>query len=322
MRYQILGKTDIEVSDIALGTWAIGGQMWGGTDRKASIEAIQQSIDSGINLIDTAPGYGKGLSEEIVGQAIKGKRDKVIIATKCGLFWDLKKGQFFMEYEGSSLYRYLGAESVKEELEVSLKKLDSDYVDLYITHWQDPTTPIEETMGALMDLKAAGKIRAIGVSNATIEDMEEYLRLGFVDADQEKYNLLEDKMENTNIAWCREKGSTFLAYSPLAQGLLTGKLDPQRKFPIGDLRRDNPYFAKEKIKKINDILDQNFKPLAEKYGCSIGQISIAAIASQKGIVALCGARNKEQAKENAAAGEVLLKDTEIRSLKEALSSMK
>src|SRR4030042_4259858 len=154
MRYVKLGSTTIEVSVVAFGAWAIGGSWWGGTDEKASIEAIQASLDSGINFIDTAPSYGRGLSEELISKAIKGRRGKVVLATKCGIRWDLKKGTFFFNYAtGQPGYRYLGKESIQHEIEESLRRLDTAYIDLYQTHWQDPTTPIGETMEKLIELK-------------------------------------------------------------------------------------------------------------------------------------------------------------------------
>lgn len=322
MRYRKLGGTDIDVSVVALGSWAIGGLWWGGTDEKKSIEAIKESMDNGVNFIDTAPAYGKGLSEKIVGKAIKGSRDQVVIATKCGLLWDSKEGKYFLDYEGSSYHRYLGPDSIKKELEDSLKRLGTDYIDLYITHWQDITTPISETMEALVALKEQGKIRAIGASNASVDDLKAYSKTGFVDADQEKYNLLDNGMEGTNIKWCRKNGATFLAYSPIAQGLLTGRLSPDRQFEQGDLRKDNPSFSKEKIATINGILKEYFGPLSEKHDCTVAQIAIAALTSQEAIVALCGARNKQQAKENSAAGAIKLNQKEIKLLKKALHSVK
>ncbi|MBM3712895.1 MAG: aldo/keto reductase, partial [Actinobacteria bacterium] len=179
MKFIKLGGADIEVSVVAFGAWAIGGLWWGGTDEKNSIEAIKASLENGINFIDTAPAYGKGLSEEYVAKAIKGRRDSVVIATKCGLRWDLNKGLYFFDYpSGEQVYRFLGKESIEYELDLSLKRLKTDYIDLYQIHWQDPTTPISETMEMLLRLKDKGKIRAIGVSNASFEQIKEYLKYG------------------------------------------------------------------------------------------------------------------------------------------------
>ncbi|MEC9468135.1 MAG: aldo/keto reductase, partial [Pseudomonadota bacterium] len=151
-----IGRSGIEASAIGLGTWAIGGWMWGGTDEAKSISAIQASIDEGISLIDTAPAYGQGLSEEIVGKAIAGRREKVVLATKCGLVWHTQKGNHFFDYDGKPVHRYLGKDAIVHEVEQSLKRLGTDHIDHYITHWQDPTTPIAETMEALETLKTQG----------------------------------------------------------------------------------------------------------------------------------------------------------------------
>src|SRR5579864_4995578 len=185
MIYRSLGQSGITASVVAHGTWALGGWMWGGTDVRQSVRSIQTSLDAGVNFIDTAPAYGLGLSERIVGEAIRGRRDKVIISTKCGLVWHTTKGTYFVTLEGNRIHRYLGPESIRYEVEHSLRRLETDYIDLYQTHWQDPTTPIEETMGTLLDLKKQGKIRAIGVSNCTVEQLRRYRAVGPVDAAQE-----------------------------------------------------------------------------------------------------------------------------------------
>jgi len=162
MEHRDLGGSGIRASAVGLGTWAIGGWLWGGSDRQAAAAAIRAAVDNGITLIDTAPGYGLGLSEQIIGDALEGRRDKVVLATKCGLVWHVHKGEHFFDQMGQAVHRYLGAESVRHELEESLRRLRTDHVDLYQTHWQDPTTPIAETMDELVRLKKEGKIRAIG----------------------------------------------------------------------------------------------------------------------------------------------------------------
>ena len=195
MIYRPLGQSGITASVVAHGTWAIGGWMWGGTDVQKSVRSIQASLDAGVNFIDTAPAYGLGLSERIVGEAIRGRRDKVILATKCGLVWHTAKGTFFVDQNGTRIHRYLGAESIRYEVEQSLRRLETDYIDLYQTHWQDPTTPIEETMGTLLDLKKQGKIRAIGVSNCTLDQVRQYRSVGPVDTAQEQYSMLHRELE-------------------------------------------------------------------------------------------------------------------------------
>src|SRR5680860_837538 len=213
MRYVYLGNSSIKVSVIGFGAWAIGGKWWGGTDEKNSIRAISASLSTGVNFIDTAPAYGQGLSEELVAKAIKGKRDKVILATKCGLRWDLDKGDYYFEYSpGVSIYRYLGKESIKYEIEQSLRRLSTDYIDLFQNKWQDPTTPISETMETLIELKEKGIIRAIGASNASVDQLKEYSKCGIINTDQEKYSLIERDIESDLLPCCADIGLSMLAY--------------------------------------------------------------------------------------------------------------
>ena len=311
MRYKKLGQTDIEVSVVALGAWAIGGTWWGGTEEKASIEAVNASIDSGVNFIDTAPAYGRGISEEFIGKAIGSKRGKIILATKCGLRWDMKKGMYFFDYDGATVYRYLGKESIEEELDRSLKRLKTDYIDLYQTHWQDPTTPIEETMETLLALKEKGKIRAIGVSNVDIEQLKEYAKYGVVNTDQEQYSLIDRGVEADLLPWCIENNASMLAYSPMARGLLTGKMSHKRNFGEGDSRKQEERFSGSNIKKVNKLLKKYLEPLAVKYGVTTGNIAIGWVISKPNVIALVGARNRQQANENAAAAGVDLDNDDL-----------
>jgi len=290
--------------------------MWGGTDVQKSVRSLQASLDAGVNFIDTAPAYGLGLSECIVGEAIRGRRDKVILATKCGLVWHTAKGNFFVDQNGTRIHRYLGAESIRYEVEHSLRRLETDYIDLYQTHWQDPTTPIAETMEALVKLKEEGKIRAIGVSNASLDDLEAY---GPIDADQERYSLLERALQSGgSLDYCRRHQIGVLAYSPLDNGLLTGKIRPDREYGRGDLRKTNPRFQPAAVERTNAMLE-SIRPIAERHGVSIAQVVIAWTISQPGITsALCGARNPRQASENAAAAQVPLTPEELRAIGEAV----
>ncbi len=320
MEYRPLGASGIEASVVGLGAWAIGGWLWGGADEHKSVEAIQAGIDAGINFIDTAPAYGMGLSESVVGKAVAGRRSQVVIATKCGIVWHTDKGTPFVSQNGKMLHRYLGPESIRYELEQSLKRLDTDYIDLYQTHWQDETTPIEETMGTLLDLKREGKIRAIGVSNATVEQIEAYRRVGPVDSGQEKYSMLDRKLENEYLPYALKNNIAVLAYSPLALGLLTGKVGPDREFPADDLRHNNPRFSVESRKRVLAMLDK-MRPIADKQGLTLAQLVIAWTLSQPGLThALVGARNPQQAEENAAAGNGTLSRDELETLNQIVSS--
>lgn len=301
-----MGGSDVLASAIGVGTWAMGGSMWGGSDERDSVAAIKASIDNGVSLIDTAPGYGLGLAEELVGRAIKGRRDEVVIATKCGLNWHHGRGNHFFDDLGRKVHRYLGRDGILHEIDESLRRLGTDHVDLYITHWQDPTTPIEETMTTLLDLKQVGKIRAIGISNASPEDLVAYLAIGPVDAIQERYSMLDREIERTLLPICRQNNIAALSYSSLALGLLSGKIGPDRVFKGDDLRKDNPRFSRQNRERVSEFAAA-LAPLARARDASVAQIVIAWTIAQPGLTyALCGARDATQAVENARAGTIVL----------------
>lgn len=315
-----IGKSGVSASAVGLGTWAIGGWMWGGTDEAASIRAIEASIEAGVSLIDTAPAYGLGRSEEIVGKAIKGKRDKVVIATKCGLNWHSGRGNHFFDQDGKPVHRYLGADGIAHEIEQSLRRLGTDYIDLYITHWQDPTTPIAETMAALETLKAAGKIRAIGASNVSPEDLDHYIGAGQIDAIQERYSMIDREIEDSLLPITRRHDVATLSYSSLALGLLSGAIDPARAFSGDDQRKDNPRFSAANRHKVAKLKEAT-APIAAQHQASMAQIVIAWTLAQPGITfALCGARNAEQALDNARAGEISLGAGELAAIDAATAA--
>lgn len=309
-----IGRSGILASTVGLGTWAIGGWMWGGTDEKASVAAIHAAIDEGVTLIDTAPAYGMGRSEEIVGRAIKGRRDKVVLATKCGLVWHVQQGNYFFSQQDKPVHRYLGRGSIRHEIEESLRRLGTDYIDHYITHWQDPTTPIVETMAALEELKAEGKILSIGASNCSTDDVKLYLSNGQLDAFQEEYSMVRRDLEQEILPICRENSVSVLSYSSLALGLLSGKIGPNRSFTGDDLRKGNPRFSEHNRQKIANLM-QAVRPIAEDHHASEAQVVIAWTLSQPGITfSLCGARNPEQARENAGAGRIRLSANDIAAI--------
>jgi methylglyoxal reductase len=319
MLTRTIGASGLSASAIGLGTWAIGGWMWGGTDEAQSIDTIRASIDEGVSLIDTAPAYGQGLSEEIVGKAIKGRRDKVVLATKLGLVWHTKKGNHFFDYDGAPVHRYLGADSVVYEVEQSLRRLGTDHIDHYITHWQDPTTPVAETMEALDRLKTQGKIRSIGASNVTVADVKAYLAAGQLDAVQQEYSMVVRDMERDLLPFCVANNVSVLSYSSLALGLLSGKIGPDRVFTGDDQRKDNPRFSLANRRKVAALMEA-IRPIAEAHGASEAQVVIAWTLQQPGITfSLCGARSPQQARENAQAGRIRLSGQEINQISEAAS---
>ncbi len=316
-----IGRSGISASAVGLGTWAIGGWMWGGTDEQMSTRAIEASIDAGVSLIDTAPAYGLGRSEEIVGKAIRGKRDKVVIATKCGLNWHSGKGNHFFDQDGKAVNRYLGADGIAHEIEQSLRRLGTDHIDLYITHWQDPTTPIVETMAALERLQAAGKIRAIGASNLSSGDLDQYVGAGQLDAIQERYSMIDREIEGSLLPIARRNKIATLSYSSLGLGLLTGAIDPERKFAGDDQRKDNPRFSKANRQKVA-LLKEAITPIAAQHDATMAQIAIAWTLAQPGITfALCGARNPEQAIDNARAGTIALAASEVAAIDLAVATL-
>ena len=310
-----IGGSGISASAVGLGTWAIGGWMWGGTDERQSIAAIQASIDAGISLIDTAPAYGMGLAETIVGKAIAGRRDKVVLVTKCGLVWHVNEGAYFFHQDGKPVYRYLGAASIRYEVEESLKRLGTDYIDHYVTHWQDATTPVAETVEALARLKEEGKIRSVGASNVSPDDLEAYIATGALDAIQEEYSMVKRDIGKTLLPLCQKNSVSVLSYSSLALGLLSGKVGPERVFAEDDQRHGNPRFSqvnRQKIARLMAVLE----PLAAAHGASVAQVVIAWTIAQPGITfSLCGARDPAQAVENAAAARPRLTERELALLR-------
>ncbi|KOF15220.1 aldo/keto reductase [Ensifer adhaerens] len=315
-----IGCSGVKASAVGLGTWAIGGWMWGGTDEGESIAAIQASLDAGVTLIDTAPAYGLGRSEEIVGKALAGRRDKAVIATKCGLVWHTTKGRHFFDQDGKPVHRYLGRDAIVHEVEESLRRLATDYIDLYITHWQDPTTPIEETVRALEDLKSAGKIRAIGASNVDRAELEAYIATGRLDAIQERFSMIDREIEAELLPLTTGNGIATLSYSSLALGLLSGTVGPDRVFSGDDQRRDNPRFSVDNREKATAFAEA-IRPIAEKHAASIAQTVIAWTLAQPGVTfALCGARNPAQALDNARAGTIRLDGQDLATIDEAIAA--
>ncbi len=326
MELRQLGKSDLKVTPVVFGAWAIGGWFWGGTDDSEAVTAIRAAVDAGINTIDTAPMYGFGHSEEVVGKALKGIRDKVIVATKCGLRWNRTDGDFHFvaqdeQNRSHQIYKVLKPDSIIEECELSLRRLNVDVIDLYQCHWPDTTTPIADTMGALMKLKEQGKIRAIGVSNFTPAMMRECLTAAPLTSDQPKYSLLAREIEADVLPFCRENGIGVIVYSPLAQGLLTGKVTMDRQFAPGDLRVNTPWFQPQNRQRVLDALGK-IRPIADAHRATLGQVAINWVINTPGVTsAIVGARNAAQVRENVHAAGFRLSEEEqsfIRSTFESL----
>jgi aryl-alcohol dehydrogenase-like predicted oxidoreductase len=317
MKYRKLENTDLLLSEVTFGAWAAGGWMWGGTERQEAIDAIRLSYSLGVTSIDTAPIYGQGTSEEIVGEAIKGlPRHHFQLLTKYGMRWDLKKGDFgFSSKKGTGeeidIYKYAGKESIIKECEDSLKRLGTDYIDLYQIHWPDSTTPISETMEAVSRLIEQGKVRYAGVCNynaAQMAEAEKYVNLA---SNQVPYSMVKRNIENELIPYCLTHQKPILAYSPLERGLLSGKMKPGYQFVSGDHRKDVSFFKDENLRRTDEFLNR-IKPIADEKNITLSQLVILWTLEQPGItIALVGARNKEQAAENAQALDTTLTKDEI-----------
>lgn len=318
MEYRKLANSNLQISTITFGAWAAGGWMWGKTDRNDAIEAIRASYDLGVTSIDTAPIYGQGESEEIVGDAIKGiSRDKIQILTKFGMRWDLNKGDFGFKSKNNEgveidIYKYAGKESIIKECEDSLKRLGTDYIDLYQIHWPESTTPIAETMEAVATLIKQGKVRYAGVCNYTADQMAEAEKTIGLVSNQIPFSMVNRAVEEKTVPYCIAHNKSVLAYSPLERGLLTGKITTGYKFQEGDHRATNKYFSEESIAKTNSFLEM-LKPLAAEKKSTLSQLVIRWTIERPGItIALVGARNAKQAIENAKALDVQLSEEEIK----------
>lgn len=317
MEYRKIGNSDLELSVITFGAWAAGGWMWGGTERSGSIDAIRKSYDEGVTSIDTAPIYGQGDSEEIVAEALKGiPRDKIQIITKYGMRWDLAKGNLAMKSKDNNgndidIYKYAGRESIIKECEDSLRRLKTDYIDLYQIHWPDVTTPIQETMETVAELIQQGKVRYAGVCNYSADQVAEANKYVNIVSDQVPYSMVKRDIETELVPYSLEAVKSIIAYSPLERGLLTGKMKPGYTFEEGDHRASVYFYKDENLRKTNEFLDK-LRPLAAEKNATLSQLVLRWTIEQPAItIALAGARNAEQSVQNARAVNVKLNKEEL-----------
>ncbi|MHC1724626.1 MAG: aldo/keto reductase [Syntrophobacteraceae bacterium] len=294
------GRTDLLVSPVVLGTWVTGGWAWGGSDEKESLLAILRALELGINFIDTAPVYGFGKSEEIVGKAVRQwGREKLVLATKVGLQWDAQE----------RIRRNSSPERIIEEVDNSLKRLGVDCIDLYQIHWPDPEVPFAKSLETLMRIQEHGKIRYIALSNFSREQVEECLQTGPVYSLQPPYNIFEREAEKELLPFCRQNEIATLGYGGLCRGLLTGKFKGNEQFRKGDLRRADPKFKqqdrfKKYVAAVNEI-----KAIAASYGRTASQFALKWAVQQPGMTCvIAGARTAKQAEEN-----IWTSDWEIRA---------
>jgi aryl-alcohol dehydrogenase-like predicted oxidoreductase len=307
MQTRKLGYSDLNLTSVGLGTWAIGGEWqwgWGPQDDAESIAAIQRAIDLGINWIDTAPAYGQGHSEEIVGRAIAERRDQVTIATKCGMVWDAGS---------TTVYRRLKAASVRREVEDSLRRLRVNAIDLYQIHWPNPDEDIEEGWGAIADMIGEGKIRYAGASNFSVAQLKRVQAIHPVASLQPPYSMLRRDVEQELLPFCAAHDLGIIAYSPMQAGLLTGKFTKERiaSLPDGDWRKQNPFFGEPQL-SANLALVEKLRPIAERNGKTLAQLAIAWVLRRPELTAaIVGARRPSQIEETAPAGDWTLSQEDI-----------
>lgn len=316
MQTRKLGYTDLHLTTVGFGAWAVGGPWafgWGPQDDDASIAAIQRGLDLGINWIDTAAAYGLGHSEEMVGKAIKGRRDNVIVATKCGLAWD--------DPSTRSVINRLKAWSVRQEAENSLKRLGVDVIDLYQIHWPNPDPDIEEGWTEIAKLVEEGKIRYAGVSNFSVAQIKRAQAIHPVASLQPPYHMLERKVEQELLAYCAANGIGVVAYSPMGSGLLTGKYTAEKiaALPDGDWRRRAPRFTEPQL-SANLALIEKLRPIAERNGRTLGQLAVAWVLRRPEVTsAIVGARAPRQIEEIVPAGDWTLTTPEVAEIEQYLA---
>ncbi len=326
MEYRTLGQSDLKVSELAFGAWAIGGWLWGGADSNDAIKAIETAVDHGMTTIDTAAVYGFGLSEELVGKATKGKRDRVQILTKFGLTWNEKKGEFFFATQDNrgkdvNIYRYSSKDKVISDCDQSLRRLGTDYIDLYQIHWSDPTTPVSETMEALDILVKKGKIRAGAVCNYSLDLMVEAGNTYQIVSNQVPFSMVNRAIEKDIVPHCIEKKIGILAYSPLQRGLLTGKIKRGHKFNEGDTRPTTRYYKEPNFSRILQLTD-NLSEIANELNITLSQLVLNWTIQQPGITcALAGARNAAQVLDNVKAVDFRLTSEEITRINKHLTNL-
>jgi len=322
-----LGRTDIQIHPVIMGTFAIGGWWWGPTHDEDAYQAIETALDKGANAIDTAPVYGFGHAEQLIGKAIANRRSDAVIMTKAGLRWDGEGTPFFKTRFGGKTLQIsfdLRPESIRVECEASLQRLGVDEIDLYQCHWPDPATPIAETMGALAQLREEGKIRAIGVSNYSLEQIQEAQNaLGDIPlaSIQPRYSLLHRRIERDLLPHCKQHAIGVIGYRPMEQGLLTGKVGAERQFPEGDERATQSIFSMENRSAILDALT-GLQDIQRNHDASSAQISVAWVLHQAGMTgAICGARNPTQAAENLASARIQLSNADQTRITEAFHGL-
>jgi aryl-alcohol dehydrogenase-like predicted oxidoreductase len=322
MELRELGKSGIMVTPIAFGAWAIGGWMWGGAEEKESIEAVRAAYDAGITTLDTAPAYGFGRSEELLSKALAGiPRDNYQLLTKFGLNWSTNQGEYYFDSVDNDgkpfkMYKWASRERVMQECEDCLRRLKTDYIDLFQIHWPDLTTPISETFEAVLRLIEQGKVRGAGVCNYNSKQIDEALQTIQLASNQVPYSMVFRDIEKEVIPQALEKGLGIIPYSPLQRGLLTGKIKPGHRFSEGDTRAGNRFYTDENIQRVNTLLE-NIKPIADSHNATLAQLVINWTTRRPGVACvLVGARNAQQVADNTKALSFTLTNEEMNRITE------
>lgn len=313
METRQLGQTDLRITPIGFGAWAIGGGEWAGgwgsQDDQESIAAINRALDLGINWIDTAPAYGLGRSEQVVARALKGRSDRPYIFTKCAIRWR----------EDRSIYNSLTADSVREEVENSLRRLETDVIDLYQIHWPDPADEIEEAWATMAELQREGKVRSIGVSNFSVEQLRRIQAIAPVASLQPPYSLVKPQVEDEILPFCQEQGIGVIVYSPMMSGLLTGKMTRERiaNMPDDDWRRGAAEFQEPQLTRNLELVEV-LRSIGERHGRSPGEVAVAWTLRHPAVTgAIVGARRPSQIEGTVGAADFRLSPEELAEIDQA-----
>jgi aryl-alcohol dehydrogenase-like predicted oxidoreductase len=315
MELRPFGSTGLQVSAMGFGTWPMSGDRYGYIEDQQAINAIHRALDLGVNCVDTAPGYGSGHSEEVVGQALKGRRDKVILVTKCSIAWNPALGR---------ADRDASRANIMKEIDDSLRRLDTDVIDVYLVHWPDPKTPFEETAAVMDDVCKAGKVRFVGVSNYTVEQMQRFMSVRRIDVIQVGYHLFDRRMELEIFPYCRQHGIGVMGYGSLGHGLLTGALAPDHQFDPADWRAGGvafgqPILGGENFKKNIACVERLKKEVAEPLGLPVSQVALSWVLRNPAVsTALVGARTPSEVDQNQAGVELKLSDADMAKINEIM----
>jgi aryl-alcohol dehydrogenase-like predicted oxidoreductase len=307
MEYRAFGRTGLEVSAMGFGSWPMSGDRYGAIEDEEAVRAVHRSLDAGVTCFDTAPGYGSGHSEEVLGRALGGRRKDVVLVTKCGIYLDP---------DTKTVGRDASPANIRREIDASLRRLGTDVIDVYLVHWPDPKVPFEETFATMDELVTAGKVRFVGVSNFTVEQMERCMAVRRIDVIQVGYHLFDRRMEREVFPFCAEHGIGVMGYGSLAHGLLTGAFTHETTFDDADWRARGVAFGQPILKGENfrrnvDVVERLKREVAEPRGVPVSQVALAWVLRNPVIsTALVGARTPAEVDQNLAGAELRLSDDE------------